>query len=234
MEFESRKQAQKSAWTAGAALDSRAALRGRQQSRPRGALLLRDVQPAERRRGGCRTRARGDREPAVHVCRAGHPLRLERSLVLSRHRAGRPVPGLPERHPVADPEHHGPSYKYSEENQRAQPYFHRARASELVALFDSRFPNSAARPALHAKRINAYTIHGDNQAVIQAGLRFRSQFPNAPERTEVADTDGRRLCPHGAERAGVRAVQRTAAGACEACRRRAAGRTCRYRSIAAG
>ncbi len=80
----------------------------------------------------------------------------------------------------------GPSYKYSEENQNAQAYFHRARASELVTLFDSRFPNSAQRAPLNAKRIDAYSIHGDNQAVIQAGTRFRAQFPNAAERTTVA------------------------------------------------
>jgi Tfp pilus assembly protein PilF len=79
------------------------------------------------------------------------------------------------------------SYKYSDENQRAQPYFHRAMASDLVALFDSRFPKSAMRPALHAKRINAYMIYGDNRAVIQSGLRYRSDFPNAPERTGVAE-----------------------------------------------
>ncbi len=79
-----------------------------------------------------------------------------------------------------------PSYRYSEANQHAQPYFHRARASELVALFDSRFPNSTERPALHLKRINAYSIHGDNPAVIRAGTQFRTTFPNAAERTEVA------------------------------------------------
>jgi tetratricopeptide (TPR) repeat protein len=80
----------------------------------------------------------------------------------------------------------GPSSQYSEENQRAQPYFHRARASELVTLFDSRFPNSPLRPALASKRISAYSIHGDDQAVIRAGLQFRNQFPDASERTDVA------------------------------------------------
>lgn len=80
----------------------------------------------------------------------------------------------------------GPSWSYSDETQKAQPYFQRARAAELVALFDSRFPDSPRRPGLHARRLEAYSIHGDNQAVIRAGGQFRSQFPNATERTQVA------------------------------------------------
>lgn len=79
-----------------------------------------------------------------------------------------------------------PSYRYSEESQHAQPYFHRARAAGLVTLFDARFPNSQERPSLHARRINAYSIHGDSAAVISAGKQFRAEFPNAPQRTEVA------------------------------------------------
>ena len=34
-----------------------------------------------------------------------------------------------------------PAAKFSEEEQRAIPYFHRSRAAELLALLDAKFPN---------------------------------------------------------------------------------------------
>ena len=37
-----------------------------------------------------------------------------------------------------------PASQYSEEEQRAVPYFHRSRAAELLALLDAKFPNSLA------------------------------------------------------------------------------------------
>ncbi len=37
-----------------------------------------------------------------------------------------------------------PASQYSEEEQRAVPYFHRSRAAELLALLDAKFPNSAS------------------------------------------------------------------------------------------
>src|SRR5260370_11609883 len=48
-----------------------------------------------------------------------------------------------------------PASHYSEEEQRAVPYFHRSRAAELVALLDKRFPNSSARAELHSRLIEA-------------------------------------------------------------------------------
>ncbi len=44
-----------------------------------------------------------------------------------------------------------PTSQYSEEEQRAVPYFHRSRALELLALLDAKFPTSARRPELHAQ-----------------------------------------------------------------------------------
>jgi tetratricopeptide (TPR) repeat protein len=79
-----------------------------------------------------------------------------------------------------------PQYRYESETQTAQPYFHRARAAGLVALFDSRFPNSRRRAELHARLINALSLQGDSQAVIQAGRQFRTEFTNSTSRTEVA------------------------------------------------
>ena len=49
-----------------------------------------------------------------------------------------------------------PAAKFSEEEQRAIPYFHRSRAAELLALLDAKFPNSGERPELHAKLLEFF------------------------------------------------------------------------------
>ncbi|MGC2182598.1 MAG: hypothetical protein WA637_04910 [Terriglobales bacterium] len=79
-----------------------------------------------------------------------------------------------------------PAAKFSEEEQRAIPYFHRSRAAELLALLDTKYPNSAMRPELHAKLMEFYASSGESEAVIQAGRDFLASFPNAPQRTPVA------------------------------------------------
>lgn len=79
-----------------------------------------------------------------------------------------------------------PASHYSEEEVRAVPYFHRSRAAELIALLDTRFPNSPDRAALHAKLLEYYAGAGESDAVIQGGREFLSSFPSAPQRTTVA------------------------------------------------
>jgi tetratricopeptide (TPR) repeat protein len=79
-----------------------------------------------------------------------------------------------------------PGAHYAGEEQRGVPYFHRARAAELLALFDQRFPGSPARPGLHARLIEAYAGYGEDAAVLKAGNDFLSAFPSAPERNQVA------------------------------------------------
>ena len=79
-----------------------------------------------------------------------------------------------------------PASQYSEEEQRAVPYFHRSRAAELLALLDTKFPNSAHRPALHAQLLDFYSTSGESDAVIQGGREFLASFPNASERTLIA------------------------------------------------
>ena len=79
-----------------------------------------------------------------------------------------------------------PAAHYSEEEQRAVPYFHRSRAAELLALLDKRFPSSSSRPELHARLIEAYAGYGQSDAVIRAGREFLSGFPSAPQRNQVA------------------------------------------------
>jgi len=79
-----------------------------------------------------------------------------------------------------------PASQYSEEEQRAVPYFHRSRAAELLAMLDHKFPNSGQRPALHAQLLDYYATSGESDAVIQGGRDFLASFPNASERTTVA------------------------------------------------
>ena len=79
-----------------------------------------------------------------------------------------------------------PASHYSEEELRAVPYFHRSRAAELIALLDTRFPNSPDRPTLHDQLLQFYAGAGESDAVIQGGREFLAAFPKAPQRTSVA------------------------------------------------
>jgi Tfp pilus assembly protein PilF len=79
-----------------------------------------------------------------------------------------------------------PAQKYAEQERSAVAYFHRARAAELLALLDQRFPQSKQRPALHARLLQAYALYGADDGVIKGGETFLSDFPEAPQRTEVA------------------------------------------------
>src|SRR5271170_3597822 len=68
-----------------------------------------------------------------------------------------------------------PQQEFNEEEKRGLPYFHRAKAAELLALLDKNFPSSPARPDLHAELIRAYASYGQDAAVIQAGNDFLSE-----------------------------------------------------------
>ena len=79
-----------------------------------------------------------------------------------------------------------PADKYQQEESNAGPYFRRAKAAELVALFESRFPNSPERADLRERVIEGYAVYGASDAVIRAGTKFLADFPNASNRTAVA------------------------------------------------
>jgi cellulose synthase operon protein C len=79
-----------------------------------------------------------------------------------------------------------PANRAALEEQNAAPYFRRARGAELVALFESRFPNSTQRADLRERVIEAYAIYGSNDGVIRAGTKFLTDFADAPNRTAVA------------------------------------------------
>jgi len=79
-----------------------------------------------------------------------------------------------------------PADRYQQEELSAAPYFRRAKAAELVALFESRFPNSPERADLRERVIEGYAVYGASDAVIRAGTKFLADFPNASNRTAVA------------------------------------------------
>jgi predicted Zn-dependent protease len=80
----------------------------------------------------------------------------------------------------------GPASEYSSESQLAVPYFHRAKARELLAEIDKRFPSAPERPELHGRLMDAYAAYGENEAVIREGTAFLAQFPADGRRVEVA------------------------------------------------
>ena len=79
-----------------------------------------------------------------------------------------------------------PASAMHEEEQRAAPYFRRAKAAEILALLDKNFPAAPTRPDLHAALIRAYVTYGDDPAVIKAGTEFLAAFPTTPQRLPVA------------------------------------------------
>lgn len=79
-----------------------------------------------------------------------------------------------------------PANEFANEDQLALPYFHRARAAELLAQIDQRFPGEPARPQLHASLMEAYAAYGENQAVIREGTAILAAFPQSQVRVRVA------------------------------------------------
>ena len=88
-----------------------------------------------------------------------------------------------------------PGTEFQSEEQKATPYFHRAKAAELLDVLDQRFPSSSTRPVLHAELIESYIGYGQDAAVKQAAQRFLNDFAHAPQHLqaalELADADAR-------------------------------------------
>ena len=100
-----------------------------------------------------------------------------------------------------------PENHFATEDSASVAYFHRAKAAELVRLFDSRFPASTERPRLHARLIEAYATYGDNDGVIRAGREFLAAFPKADRTDPGRHRDGRRVCAQESGRAGIRSLR---------------------------
>jgi len=80
----------------------------------------------------------------------------------------------------------GPQYAFSEQEQTAVAYFHRARAEELLRLFEAKFPQSRQRVELRAHLVEAYAAYGASDGVIRAARRFLNDFPKSRLRTQVS------------------------------------------------
>ncbi len=61
-----------------------------------------------------------------------------------------------------------PAERYAAQEQSVVPYFHRAQAAELLALLESRYPQSGERAALRTRLIEAYALYGDADSLIAA------------------------------------------------------------------
>jgi cellulose synthase operon protein C len=79
-----------------------------------------------------------------------------------------------------------PRQEFSEEEKRGLPYFHRAKAAELLALLDTKFPTAAARADLNAELIRAFAEYGQDAVVIKAGGDFLEEYRDSPRRVAVA------------------------------------------------
>jgi predicted Zn-dependent protease len=82
----------------------------------------------------------------------------------------------------------GPRSEYANEDRLAIPYFHRARAAELIAEIDHRFPDEPERAKLHAALMDAYAAYGENDSVIREGASILAGYPAYHQRVSVALT----------------------------------------------
>ena len=79
-----------------------------------------------------------------------------------------------------------PRQEFARQERTSVAYFHRARASELLDLFHSRFSYSQLRPALQVKLIAAYNTYGEGDGVIRAAKAFLEEFTESRQRSRVA------------------------------------------------
>ncbi len=78
-----------------------------------------------------------------------------------------------------------PAAQYSQAEAPAVAYFHRARAAELIAVFDQRFPKSGGRSELHARLLDAYALYAMDDAILREGRQFLASYPKASQRVHV-------------------------------------------------
>jgi tetratricopeptide (TPR) repeat protein len=80
----------------------------------------------------------------------------------------------------------GPKYELANQEAAAVPYFHRAEASQLLTLLDSKFPNAPQRAELHAKLLDAYNHYGETDVLIREAKVYLAAFPKGQDRSRVA------------------------------------------------
>ena len=77
-----------------------------------------------------------------------------------------------------------PASEYQTETDKAQSYFHRAKAAELLGQLDARFPNAPERSGLHAQLIHTLAQYGEPAVTIAAGKQYLADFPKS-RRVEI-------------------------------------------------
>jgi tetratricopeptide (TPR) repeat protein len=76
-----------------------------------------------------------------------------------------------------------PEQSYHDEEQRAQPYFHRAKAAQLLTSLDREFPKAPARAELHKELIGTYADYGESALVVKEGGEFLASFTSSADET---------------------------------------------------
>jgi hypothetical protein len=79
-----------------------------------------------------------------------------------------------------------PESEYDAETAKAQSYFHRSKAAELLVQLDTRYAAAPERAGLHAELIRTYAQYGESNAVVAAGQQFLADFKAAPDRVAIA------------------------------------------------
>ena len=79
-----------------------------------------------------------------------------------------------------------PQTEYNAETAKAQSYFHRSKAAELLTDLDTRFPNAPERATLHTALIRTYASYGESAAVVDTGKQYLASFAQGSDRVEVA------------------------------------------------
>ena len=91
-------------------------------------------------------RPRRPHPPPARRARPAHRPRRRQPHPLPRYRHARPGPRLLERHPLPLAQRHLARVRIQRRNAKAQTYFHRAKAAELLAQLDQRFPAAPSAP----------------------------------------------------------------------------------------
>lgn len=77
------------------------------------------------------------------------------------------------------------AWRWQSKHRAGAPYQRRAWALGLLDRLETEFQSSESLSRLSAKAIRAFGVYGDDAAVIERGEEFLTQFPQAPERSEI-------------------------------------------------
>ena len=79
-----------------------------------------------------------------------------------------------------------PDDQYRTASQASVAYFHRAMAARLIERMKSEFPNSRLTPSLESKLFSAYSVYGQNEAILRLAPPWLIAHKTSPDYTKVA------------------------------------------------